>query len=79
MIRYMVILLNFNLYFNIDTRHNMTRYSAGRKQDVLFIFVTVRDKKNGRLMQGTYATMVYERIIDGVELRLANGIMNEKL
>jgi saccharopine dehydrogenase-like NADP-dependent oxidoreductase len=36
-------------------------------QDVVFIFVTVSGKKDGRLLQDTYANKVYGRDIDGVE------------
>ena len=36
-------------------------------QDVVFIFVTVSGKKDGRLIQDTYANKVYGGHIDGVE------------
>ena len=36
-------------------------------QDVVFIFVTVSGKKDGRLMQDTYANKVYGRKMEGVE------------
>jgi saccharopine dehydrogenase-like NADP-dependent oxidoreductase len=36
-------------------------------QDVVFIFVTVSGRKDGRLMQDTYANKVYGREVDGVE------------